>query len=176
VAAKRIGLIADAHCHAPGASDLPDAVIEAFRGVSLILALGDMGERAALDRLQQVAPLLATRGADDPQDDARISKEWVLTVEGVKVGALFDLAREGSGIATEGGLKLPDGTVAETLRKVFGEPVAVVAYGGTHRAAIDERDGVLFVNPGSPTLAERKAVAVVEIRDGRATAEIVPIA
>ena len=50
-----------------------------------------------------------------------------------------------------------------------------MVYGATHQHFVAERDGVLFVNPGSPTYAESKSVAVLEIRDGRARAEIVKL-
>jgi predicted phosphodiesterase len=122
---RRIGLIADAHCHAPDAQDLPGAVLDAFRGVELILALGDMGEASVLDRLEAVAAVQGTRGLDDPERDPRLEE--------------------------------------------------VVAYGGTHRAEVSEHGGCLFVNPGSPTLAEQRTIAVLEIRAGRASAEILPV-
>ncbi|HET6951098.1 MAG TPA: metallophosphoesterase family protein, partial [Acidimicrobiales bacterium] len=52
--------------------------------------------------------------------------------------------------------------------ELFDRPVRLVLFGGTHAASIEEReDGTVLVNPGSPTLAERTTVALVDV-DGRA--------
>jgi putative phosphoesterase len=61
------------------------------------------------------------------------------------------------------------------MRTLFGQRVDVVAYGGTHRAAVDECEGVLFINPGSPTLSEQPSVAVLEIDGARRSAQIIRI-
>ena len=96
--AKRIGLIADLHSHAPGAGDLPEPVLQAFRGVELIIPVGDIGEAAALDRLETVAPVQGTRGGDDPESDERLEPSRVLEIGGLAIGVVFALNRPGSGI------------------------------------------------------------------------------
>ena len=73
----RIGLLADTHVHA-GQISFPDAALEALRGVDLILHLGDCGEASLLDRLGELAPVLATRGGDDPGEDSRIAPTRLL--------------------------------------------------------------------------------------------------
>lgn len=174
--ARRIGLIADIHSHAPGAADLPAAVLDAFRGCELILVLGDAGESAVFDRLATCAPVQATRGADDPTSDARmVEGTRCVSVGASTVGAVFNLASDERGIATQPKLELPAGPVAPLMQGLFGRKVDVVAYAGTHRAAVEERDGVLFVNPGSPTFSETPSVVVLEIDGGRRSAHIVCI-
>lgn len=158
----RIGLIADLHSHAPGASDLPDAVLEAFRDVDLIVPIGDIGEVAALDRLETVAPIQGTLGQDDPRGDPRLEAVRVIEVGGLAVGVIFQL-------------DAPESGIAEWLTRTFGRPVDAVCYGATHAHALDEREGVLFVNPGSPTSSDEKSVALLEVRDGRASAEILKL-
>ena len=104
----RIGLIADIHSHAAGASDLPSAVLEAFRGCELILALGDVGESPVLDRLETCAPVQATRGADDPPHDARMVEGTRCIAFGTStIGAVFNLASGERGIVTDPSLQLP---------------------------------------------------------------------
>ncbi len=174
--AKRLGLIADVHSHAPGASDLPDAVLEAFRGVDLIVPVGDIGEVAALDKLETVAPVQGTVGQDDPREDRRLEPTRVLEVGGVRIGVVFALNTPDSGISLEKGLELPDKPVDEVVKGVFGRAVDVVVYGATHASAVSEHGGVLFVNPGSPTYSDAgTSVAVLEIRDGKASAEVLSI-
>ncbi len=53
----------------------------------------------------------------------------------------------------------------------------IVLYGHTHRAAEEERNGVLFVNPGN--LAKReteKSYAYLVLQSGKAFCKIVPVA
>jgi predicted phosphodiesterase len=63
---------------------------------------------------------------------------------------------------------LPEGESVE-----FWQPVAVVAHGGTHEARVEQRDGMLYVSPGSPTLADVVSVGVVELSEGPPLAVIV---
>ena len=52
----------------------------------------------------------------------------------------------------------------------FGAPVDIVVFGDTHFLTIEEHQGVLFVNPGSPTLPQQMqrlgTVAVLELGPG----------
>src|SRR5215470_15183948 len=64
-AAARIGLIADTHGRRDDGSDLPDAVLQAFAGVDLIVHCGDIGNPGILNRLETVAPVLAVPGEID---------------------------------------------------------------------------------------------------------------
>jgi putative phosphoesterase len=168
-------VIADVHHHPGGGPSLPDRVLEIFRNVEVIVALGDMGEAEGLDRLGDVAPVLGTLGGDDPKDDPRLVPGCRLfEAGGLVLGAVFDLA-QAAGIDTGDGLTLPDTPLDELLAQTFGERVDVVLYGATHSAHVEQRDGVLFVNPGSPTLAEQRTVARVEIEEHGARAEIVAL-
>jgi predicted phosphodiesterase len=55
--------------------------------------------------------------------------------------------------------------LAAHLTKRFKEDVDIVAFGGTHRTYNAVHDGVLFVNPGSPTLPMEApgTVAVLDV-------------
>jgi uncharacterized protein len=178
----RIGLLADTHCHAPGAGELPPGVLEAFRGVDLLLHLGDMGEAVVLDRLSGVAPVVATRGRDDPPDDPRIAPlARVVQVGDLAVGAVFDLTTVGLATLDGERVDLAGSLTAAAMDAAFGRRVDVVAFGATHLDLVAHYRGVLFVNPGSATLPARPVpgatgtVAVLEIRAGVVTAEIVKV-
>ncbi len=174
-----IGLIADTHCHAGGVS-LPDAVLEAFRGCTLIVHLGDMGEAAVLDRLAGVAPVLATRGGDDPSADARIAPTRVLTARGLSLAAAFELGSLVPG-AKSAGAELPESSAAAALCERTGRELHAVVYAATHCPALFSRDGVLFVNPGSATLPTVRGpsglgtVARLTLRGRAVHAEIVQL-
>jgi predicted phosphodiesterase len=167
--ARRIGLIADSHCDREDGSDLPAEAIEALRGVDLVIDLGHTGSpdrlcRGVLDRLEaEVAPVLSVQdfygGADapvlSPAEGRRVDGlARVIDVGGVRIGAIHNLER-GPGpqiAAPPGGLPELDGTaVGSAVSEKFGGQVDVVAFGGTHRPATLLADGILFVNPGSPT-------------------------
>jgi predicted phosphodiesterase len=169
VAARRIGVIADDHNAAADGSTLPAEVLDAFAGVDLILHLGHMGVReqlgrGVLDRLEGVAPVLAIRDytANEagemfvtPADGDRVAGlTRVVDAEGTRIGAVHNLSQPpGPAITTPpGGLpELAGVDVAKALDEKFGGPVDVVAFGSSHRPAVAFADGVLFVNPGSPT-------------------------
>jgi predicted phosphodiesterase len=67
---------------------------------------------------------------------------------------------------------LPEGA---DVAELFGRPLRLVLYGGTHAASVEERDGTLLVNPGSPTLAERATVALVDVDGDDIRARIIDV-
>ncbi len=176
----RIGLLADTHVHA-GQIALPDAALEALRGVDLILHLGDMGEASVLDRLSELAPVLATRGGDDPADDPRIAPERLLVGPAQALAAAFELGSILAGAQSQGGPLFPARRADQLLLERVGRPVQVVAFASTHEPAVVVRDGVLFVNPGSATLPARRGpsglgtVAKLCLRERSASVEILEL-
>ena len=45
-----------------------------------------------------------------------------------------------------------EGSLPKALEGVFGAPIDIVVFGHTHYAVVQKHQGVLVVNPGSPTL------------------------
>lgn len=171
--ARRIGLLADTHCDET--RRLPPRVFEAFAGVDLILHLGDCGDARTLEQLHRIAPVIATRGGDDPTGDAHYAQRRVVEAGGLTVGALFDLAS--IGIAIDGGRPAVDAaTIGGILAGAFGRGhVDVVAFAATHQSWLGHCGGVLLVNPGSaalPAVPGRTAVAILECRSGVASVEL----
>jgi putative phosphoesterase len=94
------------------------------------LHAGDVGDPGILDRLRELAPVTAVRGYIDRVTCAAALPETELVeVEGVSLYMLHDLAR----------LDL----------KPEAAGIRVVIYGHTHQPEIEERNGVLYFNPGS---------------------------
>lgn len=178
----RIGLISDTHLEDPAVA-LHPAIGRAFAGVDLILHLGDIYGTFVLDRLEAIAPVLGIRAYQDPKD-ARLARQRVETFAGMKVAMIHNLGFPETAIDVDQNLRFPAGTpVQDVLSKKFGEPVQVVVFGDTHEEIVAERDGVLLVNPGSPTypgiqhpLGSLGTVAILEVGDGRASAHIVQLA
>ena len=68
------------------------------------------------------------------------------------LGAVFDLAGCAPTVRVDPRLELDEDRSPAEIASAFGGPVAVVAHAMTHRALVERHCGMLFVNPGSPTL------------------------
>jgi putative phosphoesterase len=120
----RIGLISDTH-------GLLRPEAKAFlQGSDYIVHGGDIGNPAILEELAAIAPVTAVRGNNDGGSWAEQLRETeFLRVGEVYVYLIHDLAE----------LDI-DPTAAG---------VRVVVSGHSHKPAIEERNGVLYINPGS---------------------------
>ncbi len=122
--AAQVGLVSDTH------GLLRPEVLGLLEGCDLILHAGDVGGRDILDILATVAPVHAVRGNTDGGAEAS-ALPWTQAVP--VAGRLLYLVH--------------------ILEDLDVDPraagVDVVVYGHTHRPLVEEREGVLFVNPGS---------------------------
>lgn len=155
-----VGLISDTHSAGSG-RDLPDAVFRALSGVDLILHCGDLECIGVLDYLETLAPVLAVRGYEDPTEpgDRLANTTRVVPVEDVNIGMVHDIQWPTPRIPTSPdgtGLVFPQGNASDLVKRKFGQPVDIVVFGDTHEELICWYDGVLFINPGSPTYPGRK--------------------
>ena len=66
------------------------------------------------------------------------------------------------------------------VESVFGTPVDIVIFGRTLEAMVEEHDGILFVNPGSPTiprnLMKLGQVAILDLTSESREAKIIDLA
>jgi uncharacterized protein len=121
---------------------------------------GDIGDAGVLEELRRVAPLTAVRGNNDKGLWAQsIAETDVLQVGEVFIYVLHDLA------------ELDLDPVAAGFR--------VVVSGHSHHPSAEEREGVLYVNPGSSGPRRFKlpiAVAELHIAGSSVKARIVELA
>jgi hypothetical protein len=120
----RVGLISDTH-------GLLRAEAMAFlQGCDYIVHGGDIGHPGILEELAKLAPVTAVRGNNDTGLWAVPLRETeLLQVDEVCVYAIHDLAR----------LDIEPNSAG----------IRVVVCGHSHRPLVEERNGVLYVNPGS---------------------------
>jgi len=119
-----LGLISDTH------GLLRPEAVTALAGCDEILHAGDVGDPDILEELGVVAPVRAVRGNVDFDGTlARLPGVVRLERNGVRLLMLHILGDLGLDPAAAG--------------------IGVVIYGHTHEPRIEERSGVLFVNPGS---------------------------
>ncbi len=119
---KIIGVISDTH------GLLRAEAIAALQGVDAIVHAGDIGKPEVLDALRQIAPLTVVRGNVD---------HWAT-----------DLPDTGSLTVEERRLY-----VLHNLKELEVDPRAAgfdaVISGHSHKPLVSNRDGVIYLNPGS---------------------------
>ena len=120
---KLIGVISDTH-----GLVRPEAVT-ALDGVEMILHAGDIGSEQVLAELREIAPVVAVRGNNDKGDWATSLPDWEVVEFGdISIYMLHDL-------------KEIDISPAGQFQ--------VVVSGHSHIPIVEEKRGVLYVNPGS---------------------------
>ena len=163
----RIGLLSDTHI--PEAeSALPQKVFETFRGVDLILHAGDIYDLKVLDELEKIAPVLAARGDDDyAKPGKRLKDKHILELEGQTLWLMHISHRF---YKTKPWIKEPP------AGKGDGIPDIIIS-GHEHKTILERSEGILYVNPGSPTLLNYKkgpgTVGILELNSGKAKVHIV---
>jgi hypothetical protein len=144
-----LGLVSDTHVpdYCPA---LPTAVLEALRGVDLILHAGDVGDLGVLDQLGAVAPVVAVHGNDDsPAAQATLPYQQLVVASGQRVllchTHLPDPAEEAASRAEDRWEPKLDRRAAMAHRAGAG----VIVFGHSHVPMAVEHQGVLLVNPGA---------------------------
>lgn len=120
----RICLISDTH------GLLRPEALAFLQGSDFIVHGGDIGNVGILQALAAIAPLTVVRGNNDREPWAEgIAETELVTFGGVQLYAIHDLAQ------------------LDIDPRAAG--VRVVVSGHSHKPKIEERDSVLYVNPGS---------------------------
>jgi hypothetical protein len=179
----RIGLISDTHLPAMG-SEPPIEVARALAGVDLILHAGDIYSSACLDWLERIAPVIAVEVPPAPViGDSRVLERRIVNVEGCAIGLVHDLGIRGIDEVLPGALATRfrgETSLPDSCALFFGAPVDAVVFGHTHHAMVETHHGILFVNPGSPTLPKQVrrlgTVAIMELTPDGRDAHIVELA
>ena len=148
-----IGLISDTH------GLVRPQALDALRGVDLIIHAGDIGKVEVLDALKPIAPLHAIKGNNDRGAWAKkLPDTKTISIGGTRLFLIHD--------------------VNDLDFDLSERRVAVVISGHSHKPSIIERDGVLFVNPGSAGPRRFKlpvAVGKLRVANGKLKAEIIEL-
>jgi hypothetical protein len=120
----RVGVLSDTH------GLLRPEALAFLAGSDALLHAGDIGSSEILGALAEIAPVTAVRGNNDRGAWADGLGEYeLLTIEGIAILLLHDIAGLGDRVRATG--------------------ARVVVTGHSHKPAQSERDGVLYLNPGS---------------------------
>ncbi|GMV05685.1 MAG: phosphoesterase [Gemmatimonadota bacterium] len=133
---RTIGVISDTH------GLLRREAVAALEESALILHAGDVGDVRILEELGRIAPVHAVHGnTDHGALRAALPRTALVDLGGV------------DGRVAEGGPVGPLAYVHHGDRELELDPaaagVAMVVSGHTHRPLVEERGGVLYLNPGS---------------------------
>ena len=156
----------------------------AFASVDLILHAGDIYNSACLDWLERLAPVIAVEVPPAPvMGDPRVAERRVVMLEGHAIGLVHDLALRGIDEVVPGALAAsfpPEHSVAAELQTFFGEAIDIAVFGHSHVSMVETHQGILFVNPGSPTLPRQirrlGSVAILELAPANIAARIIELA
>jgi putative phosphoesterase len=152
--ARTVGVISDTH------GLLRPEAVATLRGVDAIVHAGDIGTPDVLDSLGEIAPVTAVRGNNDRGGWAeKLPSTEVLEIGGVLLYVLHDVKELGLDPRAAG--------------------LSVVISGHSHQPRQEERDGVLFFNPGSAGPRRFKlpvAVGRLTVEGGRVRGRILELA
>ena len=127
----RIGLVSDTH------GFFHPALNQVLNGVEEILHAGDVGSKAVIELLGRIAPVTAVSGNVDVGSTSLVYPAFARRdLYGIRVLITHYVGTPES----------PMPPVAEAIK---AERPGLVLSGHTHKPAVENRLGVLYVNPGS---------------------------
>jgi putative phosphoesterase len=141
------------------AKGLPEGLLPYLEEADLILHAGDLLDPALLDELALFAPVRAVTGNVDPPE-VDLPETLELGFGGAKVAMIHDSGRK------EGRRR--------RLARRFPE-ARVIVFGHSHIPFLEDEDGLLLLNPGSPTDKRRQpehTFALLRVERGEVRAEI----
>jgi len=151
-------VIADTHIPRR-ARGLPEALLPHLKGADLILHAGDLMAPSLLDELEGYAPMRAVRGNLDPPE-LDLPETLEFEFGGVPVAMIHDFG--------------PKRGRRNRMRRRFPD-ARVVIFGHSHIPLLEDEDGLMLLNPGSPTDRRRQprhTFALLWMEDGGVRAEI----
>ena len=154
-------VIADTHIPRR-ARVLPENLLPHLEWADLILHAGDLMDPALLQRLAAYAPVLAVRGNLDPPE-AKLPDVLEFEFGDVNIAMIHDAG--------------PKKGRRNRMRRRFPE-ARVVVFGHSHIPWLEDEEGLLLLNPGSPTDRRRQpehTFALLRVEDGEVRAEVLTL-
>jgi putative phosphoesterase len=141
---------------------LPEGLLPHLERADLILHAGDLMDPRLFDDLAAYAPVRAVRGNLDPPK-VRLPETVQFEFGGVRTAMIHD-----SG---------PKRGRRNRIRRRFPE-ARVVVFGHSHIPWLEDKEGLLLLNPGSPTDRRRQpehTFALLRVEGGEARAEVLAL-
>ena len=144
------------------AKELPEGLVPHLRSADLILHAGDLLVEDVLYELESYAPVRAVKGNVDGWD-VRLPEALEFGVEDVSVAMIHDSGPK-------------KGRWGRMRRRFPG--ARIVVFGHSHIPWLEDEDGLMLLNPGSPTdrrRAPEHTFALLRVEGGEARAEILSL-
>lgn len=146
----KIAILSDTH------GLLRPQVVEHLKNADAILHGGDINRQSIVDELRQYAPLYIVRGNNDKEWAEAIPHDLTVTLGGVTFYMVHNKK--------------------EAAADLTG--VDVVVFGHSHKYLQEDKDGVLWLNPGScgpRRFHQEITMMMAEVTDGKITVEKITI-
>ncbi len=162
----KIGIISDTHIANKTTQKIPQEILEAFRGVDMIIHTGDILDLSVLDELKKVcANVKAVWGNMDPEETRKIlPQKEIIKIGKYKIGIMHGYGHPGN--------------LTDLLDKEFkADGVDIIVFGHSHSPFNEKKGNVIFFNPGSPTdkiFAPYNSYGIIEI-NGKIETKIIKI-
>ncbi|MBU3958985.1 MAG: metallophosphoesterase [Candidatus Omnitrophica bacterium] len=152
----KIGVISDTHIP-DRAECIPPQILEVFKGVDMIVHVGDLLELEVLDTLRAVCKnVKAVYGNMDSYEIRKILPEKEI----IKVGKYRMGIMHGYG---------PPNDLVDLMTKEFkDEGVNLIIFGHSHAPFNEKKGDILYFNPGSATdkiFAPYNSYGIIEVND-----------
>lgn len=125
----------------------------------LILCTGDLVYIQVLDYLKKFAPLKAVQGN---LDFLSLPEKEIIEIENTRIGLIH-----GNGIH-------PRGNIEELYKIAKKLNLKILVHGHTHKLSVEEKNKILFLNPGSATGVwggsagkSKETLIILEINKGK---------
>lgn len=146
----KIAILSDTH------GLLRPQVVAHLKNADAILHGGDINRQSIVDELRQYAPLYIVRGNNDKEWAEAIPHDLTVTLGGVTFYMVHNKKEAAAGLTG----------------------VDVVVFGHSHRYLQEDKDGVLWLNPGScgpRRFHQEITMMMAEVTDGKITVEKITI-
>lgn len=154
----RIGVVADTHV-GEVLPDLPDEVPRALAGCDLILHAGDITCMSVLERLGEIAPVVAVQGDHDRLAGIDLPRERVVVVRGRRIGLVHGRRTRAIEMPAAA-LSLVRGRAVllglhRHMRRRLG-PVDLIVHGHLHMPVDAQVGGTRVFSPGAVYIPEER--------------------
>ncbi|MGA2774780.1 MAG: metallophosphoesterase family protein [Candidatus Omnitrophota bacterium] len=152
----KIGVLSDTHL-TDKSQELPKKMLEDFKGADLIIHAGDLVDCSVIDKLKKVCPnVIAVCGNMDPAEVRnKFPEKQIVSAGKFRIGVYH-----GYGAAAN---------LVEFLSEIFrNDSVDIVIFGHSHLGLNQEKNGIIFFNPGSPTdkvYAKENTYGIIELNN-----------
>lgn len=146
----KIAILSDTH------GLLRPEVLEQLKAADAILHGGDINKQSIVDELQQYAPLSVVRGNNDKEWAEHIPHDLTVTLGGVTFYLIHNKK------------EIPEDLTG----------VDVVVFGHSHKYVQEEKDGLLWLNPGScgpRRFHQEITMMMAQVEDGNIRVEKISI-